>query len=306
MKAPFNPVGLLFLLAAMAAPAATTDDMLIYSDRFHNGWGDNWSYTTRYATNNPVHSGSNSMAIFPGATWEAWWLKTGTKVDTKIYTTLTFWVYGTTSGQTIKVYGDLDNGSGGLPTVSVAVTANAWQQIVISLTALGINNKTNLTGIRIEAGNTTQARFIDDVRLVATPPPATVNVNVLANQTVRTVDGKVFGINQVAWDSNVNTPSSAAVLKDIGSPILRWPGGSWGDGYHWANESWNEGSSGPRFWGSFSRDFIALATNTQSDAFIIVNYGTGTPEEAAYGVRMFNITNNCKFKYWEVGNEIGG
>ena len=142
--------------------------------------------------------------------------------------------------------------------------------------------------------------------MVAAPAPATVNVSVLANQTVRTVDGKVFGINQVAWDPNVNTPASAAVLNDIGATCLRWPGGSWGDGYHWANEAWNEGSSGPRYWGSFSRDFIALATNTHSDAFIIVNYGTGTPEEAAYGVRMFNITNQCNFKYWEVGNEIGG
>ena len=30
------------------------------------------------------------------------------------------------------------------------------------------------------------------------------------------------------------------------------------------------------------------------------------PNEAAYGVRMFNITNHCNFKYWEVGNEVGG
>lgn len=296
----------LTIFSALTGHAATSDNMLIYADRFHNGWGDNWSYTTRYATNNPVHSGINSMAILPSATWEAWWLKAGTKVDTTIYTNLTFWVYGTTSGQNIKVYSELDGNAGGLPTVTVAITANAWQQIAISLTALGVNGKTNLTGFRIEAGNGTQPRFIDDVRLVATPTPATVNVSVLANQTVRTVDGKVFGINQVAWDGSVNTPASVTILNDVGSPVLRWPGGSWGDGYHWANENWNEGSSGPRFWGSFSSDFIALATNTHSDAFIIANYGTGTPEEAAYGVRMFNVTNHCNFKYWEVGNEIGG
>ena len=30
------------------------------------------------------------------------------------------------------------------------------------------------------------------------------------------------------------------------------------------------------------------------------------PNEAAYGVRIFNITNHCNFKYWEVGNEVGG
>ncbi len=49
-----------------------------------------------------------------------------------------------------------------------------------------------------------------------------------------------------------------------------------------------------------------LATNTHAQAFIIVNYGTSDASEAAYGVRMFNITNHCNFKYWEVGNEVGG
>ena len=298
----------LVLLALLfnAAPAHASDDMLMYSDRFHNGWGDNWSYTTRYPTNNPVQSGSKAMAIVPGGQWQAWWLKAGVAVDTTIYTNLSFWLYGSTSGQSVGIAGELGGSDSGLPTVWVTAPANAWQQFTISLASLGIDNKTNLTGFRIGNGTTTQPRFIDDLRLVAAPTPATVNVSVLANQTVRTVDGKVFGINQVAWDSNVNAPASAAVLNDIGATCLRWPGGSWGDGYHWANEAWNEGSSGPRYWGSFSRDFIALATNTHSDAFIIVNYGTGTPEEAAYGVRMFNITNQCNFKYWEVGNEIGG
>ncbi len=37
-----------------------------------------------------------------------------------------------------------------------------------------------------------------------------------------------------------------------------------------------------------------------------MNYGTSDANEAAYGVRMFNITNHCNFKYWEVGNEVGG
>lgn len=301
-----RPLGVLCLFASLAAQAATTDDMLIYADRFHNGWVDNWSWMPRYPTNNPVYSGSKAMALVPSGQWQAWWLKSGTKIDTSIYTNLTFWLYGAASGQTLGITGELDGSGAGLPTVTVTAPANAWQQFTISLASLGINNKTNLTGFQFGNTTTTQPRFIDDVRLAATPIPATVNVSVLVNQSVRTVDGKVFGINQVAWDPNVNTPATAGILNDIGSPIIRWPGGSWADGYHWTNENWSTGNSGPRYWGSFSSDFIALATNTHSDAFIIVNYGTSTPEEAAYGVRMFNITNQCKFKYWEVGNEIGG
>jgi hypothetical protein len=144
------------------------------------------------------------------------------------------------------------------------------------------------------------------MRLVAAPAPATVHVNVNAGQIVRTVSDRVFAVNEVAWDGLVNSASSVSVLTNIGATCLRWPGGSWGDGYHWTNENFNSGDTSPRYWGSFSPDFIQLATNTHCQAFIIANYGTGTPEEAAYGVRMFNVTNHCNFKYWEIGNEVGG
>jgi hypothetical protein len=142
------------------------------------------------------------------------------------------------------------------------------------------------------------AIFLDDISLIAAALPATVHLSVNATQTVRTVDARVMGINQVAWDGNVSTATSIGMMNDLGNPCLRWPGGSWGDSYHWTNEY--------RGWGSYSSDFIKLATNTHAQAFIIVNYGSSTAEEAAYGVRMFNTTNRCGFKYWEVGNECGG
>ena len=37
-----------------------------------------------------------------------------------------------------------------------------------------------------------------------------------------------------------------------------------------------------------------------------MNYGSSDTNEAAYAVGMFNVTNHCNFKYWEVGNEIFG
>jgi len=45
----------MLFLSALAAQAS--DDMQIYSDRFNNGWGDNWSWMPRYSTNNPVFTG---------------------------------------------------------------------------------------------------------------------------------------------------------------------------------------------------------------------------------------------------------
>jgi alpha-L-arabinofuranosidase len=284
-----------------------SDDMQIYSDRFNNGWGDGWSWLTpRYPTNNPVFAGTNSMALVPSVPFLGWVLKPYTTVDATLYTNLTFWLNGgATGGQNISVQGELNGSSSGLPSVSVTAPTNSWKQVILSLAALGVN-KTNLTGFLFGNGTSTNRFFIDDIRLIAAPKPATVQVSVNASQTVRTVSGRVFGINVGGGDGDLNTPVTKAILNDIGSTVLRWPGGSYGDIYHYANEPWDTGATSPRTWGSFSKDFIALATNTHSQAFIIVNYGTSTPEEAAYAVRMFNITNQCNFKYWEVGNEING
>jgi hypothetical protein len=43
-----------------------------------------------------------------------------------------------------------------------------------------------------------------------------------------------------------------------------------------------------------------------AQAIITVNYGTGTPQEAAGWVRHSNVTNHFNFKYWEIGNECYG
>jgi PKD repeat protein len=55
-----------------------------------------------------------------------------------------------------------------------------------------------------------------------------------------------------------------------------------------------------------TRNFIQVATNTHAQVYFTVNYGSGTPQQAAAWVAFCNITNHCGFKYWEVGNESGG
>lgn len=307
----FRACWLIVLWGWLPLAAHASDDMRIYSGRFDNGWGDSWSWMPRHATNNPVYTNnsvytpSNAMALVPSGQWQAWWLKAGANLDTSIYTNLTFWLNGgANGGQSIVVSGET-NGTG-LAGTWVTAPTNQWRQITLSLATLGLQQVTNLTGFQFGNGTATQPFFIDDLRLVAAPAPATVHVSVNAGQTVRTVSGRVFGINQVAWDGNVQTAASVAALNALGNPCLRWPGGSWGDGYHWTNEAWSYGNTSARTWGSFSPNFIWLATNTHAPAFIIANYGTSEASEAAYGVRMFNVTNQCHFQHWEIGNEVGG
>jgi hypothetical protein len=280
------------------------DDQLVYSQMLNNGWQD-WGWVPHYATNNPSFNGTNSMVFAASSNWQAWHLNHD-QFDTTLYTSLTLWLNGgSTGGQTVGVQALAGSTWGS--QMQVKAPTNSWKQFTFSLASLGVANITNLNAIEIWNNSTLQPNFyMAGITLVAAPAPATVHVGVNATQTVRAVDSRVFGINTAAWDGNLDSPSTISILTNINNQVLRWPGGSWGDGYHWTNEPWQDGSTSARFWGSFSTNFIHVATNTHAQAFIIANYGSSTPAEAAYGVRMFNVTNHAAFKYWEIGNEVGG
>jgi alpha-L-arabinofuranosidase len=130
-----------------------------------------------------------------------------------------------------------------------------------------------------------------------------VRVRVDAGQVVRTVDARHFGINAVMWDSYFDTPETLSALRELDVQALRFPGGSPSDDYHWA---FNRNGHNLWRWATPFSSFIHIATNLQAQVFITVNYGSGTPEEAAAWVRCANITNHCGFKYWEIGNENYG
>ena len=119
------------------------------------------------------------------------------------------------------------------------------------------------------------------------------------SQTLRTVEARWFGLNTAAWDGYLDTPDTISALTELGTRILRWPGGSWGDIYH-------ESAPPNNGWGSFTTNFIHVANSIHAQVFMIANYGTGTTNEAADWVRLCNITNNANFKYWEIGNECYG
>lgn len=297
---------LLFL--ALVSPGFANDDMSIFSGvtpiNCNNGWQD-WGWVTHYLTNNPTWNGNYTMAFAASGSYQAWYLEHD-PINTAIYNSISFWLNGgSTGGQTVGLQAQAGSSWG--PQIQVTAPTNSWQQFTFSLSALGVNNITNLQAIEIWNSATAQPKsYIADVRLVAAPAPATVHVNLGLTQIHHTVNPDMLGVNQVAWDGAIQTPTTTNLLTLMGDPCLRWPGGSWGDGYHWTNEAWNAGNTSARNWGSFSTNFMWAATNTHAQAFIIVNYGTSDAGEAAYGVRMFNITNHCNFKYWEIGNEIGG
>ena len=92
-------------------------------------------------------------------------------------------------------------------------------------------------------------------------------------------------------------------MKEAGLQILRFPGGSLSDEYHWLS---NKSLTNTWTWSTSFSKFVNVATNVGAQAFITVNYGSGTAAEAAAWVKHANVTNRYAFKYWEIGNECYG
>jgi hypothetical protein len=138
---------------------------------------------------------------------------------------------------------------------------------------------------------------------VGAPPvciECSTQIPVDISRTRRTADARWFGVNTAIWDSNFDTPSTLSALSELGCRVLRYPGGSLSDQYHWATDL----SPDSTFtWPTSYTNFAHIATNLGAQVFITVNYGTGTTNEAADWVRSANGTNHYGFKYWEVGNE---
>jgi hypothetical protein len=168
-----------------------------------------------------------------------------------------------------------------------------------------------------------------------------------------------MGVNEAAWDSNMldsTSPSGlsyAGLLSNAGVGIVRYPGGSTADNFHWYNQSVTytsdsgipgSGDLGDNFCGSgcgvnFDQYMNVLQQAGQGpgyinfgsspQAMITVNYGSGSPQEAADWVAYANtndygcFSNSCLqyaptypgaspsgnaygIHFWEIGNEVYG
>ena len=273
--------------------AGAQDNLPLYTDNLVNGF-QSWSWATvNLETNSPAHSGSYAISVTDGG-GQALYLE-HPDFGTGPYTSLSFWAHGgSAGGQQLQVAGLLDYANQTAYPLG-ALPANTWRQFTIPLSALGVSNRPNCTGFWIQGRTGSQPTFfVDDIQLVAAPMPAVVHLGVDAAHVLQTVDARQFGLNTATWDNSLGNAQTLPLLEQAGCSALRWPGGSTSDVYHWASDPTGNAT------------FRSLATNLGAQVFTTVNYGTGTPGEAAAWVLAANKTNHCGFKYWEVGNECYG
>jgi alpha-L-arabinofuranosidase len=132
---------------------------------------------------------------------------------------------------------------------------------------------------------------------------------------------------------NINGYRKQAVeyLKELGVPVLRWPGGCFADDYHW-RDGIGPASERPKrvniHWGGYVEDgsfgtheFIGLCRLIGAEPYLAGNVGSGTPEELRNWVEYCNMPKGStlaeerarngapepfRVRYWGVGNESWG
>ncbi|GAA0531707.1 cellulose binding domain-containing protein [Paractinoplanes ferrugineus] len=136
-------------------------------------------------------------------------------------------------------------------------------------------------------------------RAAATP----VSVSVNARAGLATVPATALGVNDAIWDTTLGTDAVADLLGDAGVKMIRYPGGSYADIYHWETHTAPGGYVAPN---TDFDTFMASARRTGAEPMIIANYGTGSAGEAAAWVRYANVTKGYQARYWTIGNENYG
>jgi hypothetical protein len=158
------------------------------------------------------------------------------------------------------------------------------------------------------------------VVLIALGMAVTMTGNSTSTELIR-LSGAPLGVNIAPWDRGYATQQSLNVIQQgleaAGIHQLRYGGGSYADSYDWqtntsirsclpedpsASFTSTCASSDALGFTQFSRQ----ARSVDADSFVTVNYGSGTPAEAAAWVSEATHSPKNAVALWELGNENYG
>ncbi|MCL2449169.1 MAG: hypothetical protein FWD17_09495 [Polyangiaceae bacterium] len=155
----------------------------------------------------------------------------------------------------------------------------------------------------------------------STPAPASVSID--PTSAVAPLSPIAVGVNTAVWDTNLLDAPLPGLLSEAGVRAVRYPGGSTANVYHWQSNTTEAGQSYASPSNTFDA-FMGVVAAAGARAIVTVNYGSGTPEEAAGWVQYANRGgphyagpvptypggnqhgNRYGVQYWEIGNEIYG
>jgi len=259
--------------------------MTVFADVRQNGWKD-YSWATVATNTATVHSGTTSLAVTAQGYGGLSLAHAG--FNPQLYSAISFWINGgSAGGQNLCIQGELNYVPKNRVTIPT-LAANTWTQVTVPLADLGVAVDGTFNGFWIQntSENATPVFYVDDISLIAATPPATVQVAVNATTTLRTIDERIYGLNLAMWDSHLDAAASNTLLTAMGTRVLRFPGGSGSDNYDWQKD---RSVDNPTFqWVNSAATFAKITEAQSAQAFVTVNYGSGTPEQAAAWVAYYN------------------
>src|SRR3954452_15710437 len=66
---------------------------------------------------------------------------------------------------------------------------------------------------------------------------APANVTVQADSSLGVIPSTAVGLNASVYDGHVRDAAVPGLVRDAGVKLMRWPGGSTADAYHWQTNS---------------------------------------------------------------------
>jgi hypothetical protein len=110
----------------------------------------------------------------------------------------------------------------------------------------------------------------------------------------------IYGINAALWDGDLLKQATVDYVKAVNHKVLRYPGGLRADDDHWQEVLAKKDNMVD------VDEFLDFCKQVDCEPMFTVNFGKGTPQEAAAWVKHVNIDKKANVRYWEVGNELYG
>ncbi len=201
-------------------------------------------------------------------------------------------------------------------------------------------NQAGMAGLAVAASSWSGRAFR------AQTAPATTRVVIDPSRQIAALDRRLFGsflehLGRAIYtgiyepgsklaDSNGFRTDVLSEIRQLGVPIVRWPGGNFVSGYHWLD------GVGPkkdrpevldRAWNTLesnefgANEFVSWCKGAGTEPLFGLNFGTGSVEMAVALVEYCNVDKGTKWselrrqhgyeqphrvKYWCLGNEMDG
>ncbi len=135
---------------------------------------------------------------------------------------------------------------------------------------------------------------------------STTSVHVNSDIPLRTVSAEAYGIHTSVYDHSIgDITGTAPLLITAGAKVLRFPGGSYSDRYHWAqhtltpNFSPNDTGACANIWNGYLAansdfgNFAKLLQASGATGIVTVNYGTSVADASGTISTSWSGDNDC-------------